>query len=236
MEAAVRGILAGATGAACLGWSLLAESPALADGPLPSQPYHYLHPPPALAGTNKPPQSGTFTIGVSSAHTDYLSAFTLDGQAGISAPEDAFSVAPSATTLQVSVQPLDTPPGLPDGLAADGNAYRIVARGQPGNLPARVVKPVDLTLRWAISPAAVYLYRGGAEPAPGSSRWRLLCTAAHAIITPSTVTCTTTALGTFLAVTRAPSSSTWQTRLPVALVVIGVAVVVVSVIYSLRFR
>ena len=178
--------------AAALGWAALAVSTVRADGGLPPQPYHYLHPPAALAGSNSPPQAGQFTFSAQSGRSTAGFGFTSDGQAGLSDSTGSFRVSPSATSVQVRIQPVETAPGLPAQVAADGNAYQIVALGEPGNLPARLIRRVSIILKWPHLPVAMYQYRSGT--------WRRVCFSDQAITSPSTFSCRASTLGIFVLV------------------------------------
>ena len=231
---AVGGLLRAAAG---FGWVLLlatvvacaTPTAVYADGSLPPQPYRYLHPPPAFAQNNQPPLTGTRVLPVGYMRSVQWFTFTDDGQAGISADKGAFQVSPRTTAVVIRMDPVEIPPGLPARVAADGNAYRVVAVEQPGNKPAALVKHVDITLRWPHLAIGMYEYRDGS--------WRQICNRNQLIISPSTLSCSSTALGVFLAVTKpsiiaalgSSSSQSWLVRaIPwiIALVVVVVAAVV----------
>lgn len=171
----------------------LTTGPAQADGGLPPQPYHYLHPPPAFAGSNVTPFSGKRVLPVDYSRSTSWIAFTDDGQAGITADKGVFAVSPSTTAVVIQIKPVETPSGLPSQVAVDGNAYSITAVEQPGNGPARLARRVNVTLRWPHFPIAIYQFTGGS--------WRQLCYSDKAVFTPSTISCPTATLGTFAAVT-----------------------------------
>lgn len=192
--------------AAGFGWGIAVFATAHADGSIPPQPYHYLHPPAALAGSNTPPTSGHLTIQVKSGTVRGGFAISSDGQVGVVVPEGTFKVASSglaqaAHSIAVSMRPVDTPPGLPAQtdvvgtrpVVADGNAYRVTASGQPGNLPVKLAKKVGLTLKWPHVPIGIDQYRNG--------RWHQLCTSDHAVITTPTISCPISTFGIFVAVT-----------------------------------
>lgn len=174
-------------------------SSVLADGLLPPHPYNYLHPPPAFASNNNPPLSGIRTLPVDFMQANRWIAFTEDGQAGITGPAAAFTVHAPVTAVLVRVQPVNVPPGLPNGLAADGNAYSITAAVQPRSSPARLARSVTLTLQWPHLPLAIYVYSNGG--------WSQLCSFNQSTRSPSTISCPTSSLGTFLAVVPAPKTA-----------------------------
>jgi len=164
---------------------LLVVTAAHADGSLPPRPYHYLHPPSALAGSNAPPLSGDGPIVVSAGHSHQGYLFTRDGQAGLIAPAGAF-VAPS---VHLHIAPVETPPGLPPEFTSDGNAYQITASGQGG---VRLARNVTVVLKYPQPPPAVFHYQSG--------RWRRLCYSDQATFSPTSITCPASSLGIFVAV------------------------------------
>jgi hypothetical protein len=92
-----------------------------AEGPLPPQSYNYLHPPPALAGVNRPPQSGAGIVSLQSGRSPAVFAFTRDGQAGISAPPGAFRVDSGTTSTRAGRGPAS---GIRGGVHRNAHAAR----------------------------------------------------------------------------------------------------------------
>jgi len=181
-----------------LGWSSVQ-----ADGLLAPKPYNYLHPPAVLRRGNTAPTAGRKAISLTAGRSAAGFVFTHDGQAGVHLPAGAFVAGSPATSVLVQLQPLDPPPGLPafrsdkTPIAADGNAYTVSALGEPGNVPVRLVKPLQIILRWPYAPLAIDLHRAGG--------WRELCFADSAAYTASTMSCSSSTLGVFLAM--APPST-----------------------------
>jgi hypothetical protein len=171
--------------------SLIGAVPA--DGTLPPLPYRYLNPPPALAKNNQLPFSGRRVLPTAYMRASSWVTFTDDGQAGLSGPRNAFAAASGTSAVDITIKPVQAPAGLPSNLAADGNAYSITATAIPSGKPASAQRKLKVTLRWPHIPTAIYVYRGG--------KWSQLCFSDQAQLTPSTVSCPATALGTFLAVT-----------------------------------
>jgi hypothetical protein len=128
---------------------------------------------------------------------------------------------------------VETPGTLPNTLYADGNAYRIDAFAQPGNRVLTLAKAVHLTLRYPRLPHGIEVYRDGS--------WTSLCTLRQSTYTPQTIACTTSALGTFLAVVTGParrhSSSGSSLRLvPIAAGAVLLVVILAGVVVLLRRR
>ena len=108
----------------------------LLDGTGPPAPYNWVNPPPALAPTNKAAQSGSYTISLQGASQPGVFQ-TNDRQAVVILPTGAIPKAGGATSVQLTLRPLD-PAGLgspPTGLAIAGNAYLIKGVYQPGGAP-----------------------------------------------------------------------------------------------------
>lgn len=168
---------------------LLVVTAAHADGSLPPRPYHYLHPPSALAGSNAPPLSGDGPIAVSGGHSHQGYLFTRDGQAGLIAPAGAFVASSSATSVHLHIAPVETPPGLPPEFTSDGNAYQVTASGQEA---ARLARKMTVVLKYPQPPPALFHYRNGT--------WRRLCYTDQATFSPTSITCPASSLGIFVAV------------------------------------
>lgn len=201
-----------------------------ADGSLPPQPYNYLHPPPSLAAENVRPASANRSYSAAYARSRAWFLFTRDGQAGVAVRQGALVVPPPATSLRVRLEPVDVPPGLPRNATVQGNAYHITARVEPGDGAIQLARPVQITLRWPLAPDAVYVHQGGA--------WREVCNSAHATLTSSTITCATTTLGTFVAIsTPSPllSVPTWLIYLA-ELLGLGLIALVIYLFTAVRDR
>ncbi len=184
-------------------WIALGWSSVQADGLLPPKPYNYLHPPPALRRGNSVPRAGRKAISLTGGRSTAGFVFTRDGQAGVHLPAGAFVAGSPVTSVLIQLQPVHPPPGLPafrsdkTPIAADGNAYTVSAIGEPGNVPVRLVKPLQIILRWPYAPLVIDLH--------GAGRWRELCFADIATYTASTMSCSSSTLGVFLAM--APPST-----------------------------
>jgi hypothetical protein len=204
-----------------------------ADGVLPPQPYRYLHPPPALAAENSPPESGSTSLKIVHGRSNAGFLFTKDTQAGLIISAGALVTASSATSIRIEIKPVETPPNLPQHYAAEGNAYSIIATGEPGNTPVRPARHVNLTMRWPHPPLAIYEFHDG--------NWSQVCYSDSATFTTSTMACPTSSLGIFTAVTNpaltgitpaAPTSSSrfaWLNRFIPVIIVLVVAILVALV-------
>ena len=108
----------------------------LLDGTGPPAPYNWASPPPALAPTNKPPESGSYSLDVSGASQPGVFQ-TNDRQAVLILPQGAVPPSPGATTVSITLSPLDPAKvgAPPTGLAIAGNVYRIDGAYRPGGGP-----------------------------------------------------------------------------------------------------
>ena len=105
----------------------------LLDGTGPPAPYNWVNPPPALAPTNKPAESGSYTVTLKGASQPGVFQ-TNDRQAVLILPTGAIPKSAGATSIQLTLQPLN-PAGLgspPKGQAIAGNVYLIKGVYQPG--------------------------------------------------------------------------------------------------------
>jgi hypothetical protein len=179
-----------------------------ADGNLPPLPYRYLHPPPALAQGNQPPVPLIHVI-----PSDYLKAltvvtvFTPDSQAGVTGPRGSFRLVSGSTSLVLRIRPVEIPPGLPQQVAADGNAYEFEAQSQPSGRPATLARGAKLETGWPAIilkyphiPIAMYRWDGRA--------WSQICYENLAVVTSSTIACDTRQLGIFVAATTSFNAQT----------------------------
>jgi hypothetical protein len=176
---------------------LLAAASARADGLVPPHPYHYLHPPPALAGGNRPPSGVEKLLPVKNGRSvGGFTHFTADGQAGLGGHTGVFAVPATAKYVDLRIRPVNLPVPLPHRYSLDGNAYQVSATAKPVDQPARVTQKLGLIFRWAQLPHAILLYTAG--------RWRVLCdvTSQDWQIDSLVVVCHTTTLGVFAAVRR----------------------------------
>jgi len=219
-------------------WIALGWAAVQADGLLPPKPYNYLRPPSVLRRGNSVPRAGRQAISLNAGRSTAGFVFTRDGQAGVHLPSGAFVAGSPATSVLVQLQPVDPPPGLPASrpaktpIAADGNAYTVSAIGEPGNVAVRLVKPLQIILRWPYAPLAIDLHRAGG--------WRELCFADSAAYTASTMSCSSSALGVFLAMAP-PSTALFAPATPTPVVHQathgiasgGIVVVVVIVLVAL---
>jgi hypothetical protein len=122
--------------------------PPLYDGVVPVGPYLWLNP---GAGQQGGAQGATATIPVDNGQNDLVALATAESlpQAQLLATPGALVLAPGATSMSVSIQPVPVP-GLPtDGVLAS-NVYRFVVKDQNGSdATARASAKVSIVLRSA---------------------------------------------------------------------------------------
>ncbi len=102
----------------------------LYDGVVVQEPYRYLHPTSDQAGS---PASFENTVEVTGDESPTIVAATLEqpAQAQVIGQEGAFVLTPGATSLLVSISPIE-PPAQPDGGRIAGNVYRFSVTDQSG--------------------------------------------------------------------------------------------------------
>jgi hypothetical protein len=102
----------------------------LYDGVVVQEPYRFLHPDAGQAGD---PATFSSEIPVAGDESPTVVAATTENpaQAQVIAQEGAFVLTTSATTLLVSVTPIE-PPGQPEGGRIAGNVYRFSVTDQAG--------------------------------------------------------------------------------------------------------
>ena len=106
-------------------------APPLYDGVLPLVPYVYLDPP---SGEPSGPRGAMATVAVTDSQNALVSVATdeLQPQAQLLAAPGDLVVAPGATSLDVSIEPV-RPTTSPANGHIDGNVYRITVRDNAGN-------------------------------------------------------------------------------------------------------
>jgi hypothetical protein len=124
--------------------------------------YNWVSPPPSLASTNQPPQSGSTDITVEASGSGGLSLATGDAQASIVAPQGTFAAKDGQTAVHVSIAPLDPAKvgPTPNGLAFDGNAYTFTATYVPSGDPAPMTKRASILLRYPIHATQILRWTG----------------------------------------------------------------------------
>lgn len=102
----------------------------LYDGVVVQEPYRFLHPTGDQAGN---PTSYTDTKFVAEGSSAGFAAFTAESppQAQLIAQKGAFELTPGASSLQVSITPIE-PPAPPEGGSIAGNVYRFSVTDQAG--------------------------------------------------------------------------------------------------------
>lgn len=103
----------------------------LYDGVVVVEPYRYLHPSGDQAGS---PTSYAQPRTVTEAVSPALAGATSESppQAQLIAQDDAFELTEGATSITVSITPIEPPPA-PDGATIAGNVYRFEVTDQDGN-------------------------------------------------------------------------------------------------------
>jgi len=128
----------------------------LFEGFRPPEPYEWVRPPPPYAPGNQVPAPFSVTQDIGAP----LDLFTADGQCTVSLAAGSIAAPGSDAQVEARLTPLasGTLGGLPTGLHADGNAYRIDLVGRPsGRSLTRLAAPGHLVLKGAV-PVQSVLY------------------------------------------------------------------------------
>jgi len=143
----------------------------LFDGVVVVEPYRYLDPAPGADGS---PTSASETLAVDAGTSPSFAVYTSETppQAELLAHGGELSLAPGATSVKVTIDPISRPQGTPTGEIA-GNVYRFSVTDQAGVALALLPgQTITLALRGpaGVAPDAVIArFEGGA--------WRRLATA-----------------------------------------------------------
>jgi hypothetical protein len=152
----------------------------LLDGLAPSAPYRWVSPPENLAGANRSPTSGTFTLDIGPGGIPGGAFTTPDAQVSVIVPNDSIPPAPAQRQVRLTVTPIDpaslAPP--PRGRIVLGNAVRVVATYRPSGDPVRnLSRGVELVLVYPF-----VLDDGGDHQlitSPDGSAWQRIRTTDH---------------------------------------------------------
>jgi hypothetical protein len=121
----------------------------LLDGLAPSAPYRWVNPPQDLAGANRPPTPGSFTLDVLAAGVPGGAFTTPDAQVTVIVPNHAIPPAPGQQQVKLTMTPVD-PASLaaaPRGRIILGNAVRVTATYLRSGEPVRkLTRGVELVL------------------------------------------------------------------------------------------
>ncbi len=131
----------------------------LYEGETPPPPYHWVAPPPDLAGSNQPAQQGSGSVPIG-LHAGQV--VTGDGQAIVVLPEGSIAVRPGESLADVKITPLDPTKvaPAPSGLRVDGNAYRMEAVYSASKQPFTLSKPATVVLRYPIHATELLRFLG----------------------------------------------------------------------------
>lgn len=121
-----------------------------ADGSAPPPVYHWVAPPAGATGAAAVPATGArTTVALGESGSAPVGFATGDGQVAVSLGAGAIATVPGQRTVALRITPVRARslPPLPDGLRANGNAYRITATTVPGGQPVTTfTKPGTMTM------------------------------------------------------------------------------------------
>jgi hypothetical protein len=132
--------------------SPLARRPLL-DGTAPPEPYRWVDPPAALAGSNQKPTPGTFTVELTPNGSKTAVLTTDDAQITLIVAKGAFPGSSGDTYVEVKLTPIaPSEVAAPDPpLAIAGNVIRVEATYQPSGTPVEVGSGARIVLVYPFS-------------------------------------------------------------------------------------
>jgi hypothetical protein len=196
----------------------------LYDGFVPPSSYHFVDPPSFFAAGNVQPQPLSATIELGPGGSKAAGIATPDGQFVIDLAAGAISPSSGDTSVAVHITPLapSQVPAVPQGLRANGNAYRVDMTYAPSGQPVRAIA-VPGTLLVEIPELGNHLFLSS-----DADTWTAV---ASQVLPPRQLSLTASfaAPGTYLAATSlpelaAPSSSSHSA------IVLGIVVAVLALV------
>jgi hypothetical protein len=136
----------------------------LYEGFAPPAPYEWVNPPRQFRSGNVVPKTSTRSVAVTAGRSEPAGLSSDDAQLIVNLPAGALSVPPGTTTVVATMTPLDpaTLGLLPDGLHADGNAYRVAFTAEPSHAPIGAVpQPGNIFLTLPVSGTALLVSPDG---------------------------------------------------------------------------
>ncbi len=120
----------------------------LLDGFAPAPEYHWVEPPAYFSPGNRAPTGLTATIPVRDGVSTTRGLTTPDGQVVLTLGRGAIEAPRGDQRIRLRVEPRVGPASLPDGLRANGNAYRITMTAEPsGTVITTLARPGTLVLQ-----------------------------------------------------------------------------------------
>jgi hypothetical protein len=204
------------------------------DGFAGPQAYRWVVPPPGLEKDNKQPAKKAVDLPLGpngSAPTDVA---TDDGQAIVGLDTGSVPTAPPATLARLAMSPVDsaTLGPLPDGLLAEGNAYRVAIDYQPsGPAVATLAKPGTIGLT-AAAPVDALLF------SPDGREWQTVEARPYGAPWEYGQTAPLAATGYYLPAGRTPPHARARGGVPVAVLapIVGAVVLVMAVAFTVTIR
>jgi hypothetical protein len=132
-------------------------------GPITPQPYRWTHPPPEFEQSNVQPEPTRQEVALAETGSVSASIVTPDGQAALVVRDGSFAPRLGEIAVFVELVPVDPatlgPP--PQGLAYDGNAYRVTATYQKEGAPGELANPATVVLRAPLGGTHLLRHDGG---------------------------------------------------------------------------
>lgn len=130
----------------------------LFDGFAPPAAYNWVKPPPGVQDDTSLPADATQDVAIDAGGSVAANAATADGQAIAGLDTASVPLHPPDTSVRLHVAPLDaaTLGSLPQGLRAEGNAYRVTLTYQPSGQPVTALaRPGTIALTSAAGATAL---------------------------------------------------------------------------------
>ena len=203
----------------------------LYDGFAPPASYRFVDPPPFFAAGNVEPAPTSESIALGNAGSAPAGIATPDGQFVISLGRGALPDARGASTVEARVTPIAAAKlgPVPDGLRANGNAYRVEMTYQPrGGTVTKLEKPGSLLMEIPEIGDRLFV-------SPDGKQWQ--ATPAR-VITPRQLTLTSTfrVTGYYLAATSLPELAGPSAHSSnIALVVGAITIVLALVLFAIAY-
>ena len=211
-------------------WSV---KPGFYDGFAPTNPYHWVSPPPQLQAGNQQPASGHLVVSSSGGSSQAIGAATDDGQAQLLVPKNGFQLGADTKQVVIDIKPVAVYPPL-TGFRVETNVYLITTT-------APLAQPATVMLRYAVEvapPLDVYFAD------PGGGGWTTLTPQPAS---QNFIAGTTTKVGYFMGASKevasssgpGPSAAGGSESVPTLPLIVGGAIAIVvlaSVPYLIQRR
>jgi hypothetical protein len=123
-----------------------------------TSPYRWVTPPAALAPNNVAPRPNDTDVPLSATGSEQSGAQSEDNQVVLNLAPNAVPPHPPDASVRIHIEPLDPAylGAVPQGLRANGNAYRVTMTYEPSGLPATTITaPGNVLLKIPLAAAGL---------------------------------------------------------------------------------